>query len=56
MWARLRLARKPKCGYGKAPRHQMLYEAAQELFGGKCKGALSAVVGAVLPAKADLSS
>jgi hypothetical protein len=35
---------------------QMLYEAAQELFGGKCQNALPAVVGVVLPAEADLSS
>ena len=40
----------------KASRQYVLYESAQELFGGKCQGALSAVVGIVLPAEADLSS
>ena len=37
---------------GKALWQHMLYEAAQELFGCKCQGALPAVVGVVLPAAA----
>ena len=41
---------------GKASRQDMLDEAAQELCGGKCHGALLAAVGIVLPAEADLSS
>jgi len=41
---------------GKAPWPHMLYEAAQELFGGECQGALPAVMGIVLPSEADLSS
>ena len=41
---------------GKASGQDMLQEAAQELFGGKCHGALLAVVGIVLPAEADLGS
>ena len=41
---------------GKASRQHMLHEAAQELFGGKCHGALFAAVGIVLPAKADFRS
>ena len=41
---------------GKASRQHMLYESAQELFRGKCQGALPAVMGVVLPAEADLSS
>ena len=41
---------------GKAPWQHMLYKAAQELFGGKCQGALPAVVSVVLPAEADLGS
>ena len=41
---------------GKASRQHMLYESAQELFGGKREGALPAVMGVVLPAEADLSS
>lgn len=40
----------------KAPWQHMLYEAAQELFGGKCQGALPAVMGIVLPMEADLGS
>ena len=40
---------------GKASWQHMLYEAAQELFGGKCQCALPAVVGIVLPAEADFS-
>jgi hypothetical protein len=40
----------------KAAWQHVLYEAAQELFGGECKVALPAVVGLVLPAEADLSS
>ena len=40
----------------KASRQDMLYEAAQELFRGKCHGALPAAVGIVLPAEADLGS
>ena len=41
---------------GKASRQHMLYESAQELFGGKCQGALPAVMGVVLPAETYLSS
>ena len=41
---------------GKAPWQHMLYKAARELFGGKCQGALPAVVSVVLPAEADLGS
>ena len=41
---------------GKASRQDMLYEAAQELVGSKCHGALFAAVGVVLPAEADLGS
>jgi hypothetical protein len=41
---------------GKARWQHMLYEAAQELFGGECEGTLLAVVGVVLPAETDLSS
>ena len=41
---------------GKASRQHMLYETAQELFGGKYHRALLAVVSIVLPAEADLSS
>jgi hypothetical protein len=40
---------------GKASWQHMLYEAAQELFGGECQSALPTVVGVVLPAEADLS-
>ena len=40
----------------KAPWQHVLYEAAQELFGGKRQGALPAVVGIVLPTEADLGS
>ena len=40
---------------GKALWQRMLYESAQELFRGKCQGALPAVMGIVLPAEADLS-
>jgi hypothetical protein len=36
---------------GKASRQHMLYEAAQELFSGKCHGALLAVVSIVLPVR-----
>lgn len=39
---------------GKAPGQHVLQEAAQELFGGKCHGALLAVVSIVLPTKGDL--
>ncbi len=41
---------------GKAPWQHMLYESAQELFGGKCQGTLPAMVDIVLPAEADLRS
>ena len=41
---------------GKASWQHMLYEAAQELFGSKCHGALLAVMSVVLPAEADLGS
>jgi len=40
----------------KAPWQHVLYEAAQELFGGECESTLLAVVGIVLPAEADLGS
>lgn len=40
----------------KAPWQHVLYESAQELFGGECEVALLAVVGIVLPAEADLIS
>ena len=39
----------------KASRPHMLYEPAQELFRGKCQGALPAMMGVVLPTEADLS-
>ena len=41
---------------GKASRQRMLHGSAQELFGGKCQGALPAVMGVVLPAETYLSS
>ncbi len=41
---------------GKASRQYMLYESTQELVGGKCQGALPAVMGIVLPAEANLGS
>ena len=41
---------------GKASRQHMLDEAAQELFRGKCHGALLAAVRIVLPVEADLRS
>lgn len=40
----------------KASPQDMLDETTQELFGGKCHGALLAVVSIVLPAEADLGS
>ena len=36
---------------GQASRQHMLYEAAQELFSGKCHGALLAVASIVLPVR-----
>ena len=38
---------------GKSARQDVLHEAAQELFEGKCHGALLAVVSVVFPAEAD---